>query len=325
MQTYEKMGAFYLGKTVDVEQDKVTDELVLYDAKDLTTHGVIIGMTGSGKTGLGVGLIEEAALDKVPVIAIDPKGDLGNLLLTFPEFKGEQFEPWVNARQAEDKGQSVADYASEQAQFWQKGLDSWGQDGERVQRLKDSAEFTIYTPGSDAGVPISVLNSFAAPSDAVRNDADAYREHLQSTTTGVLTLLGIDADPLTSREHILISNVLDHMWQQGRDLGIEELIGAIQQPPMKKIGVMAVDDVFPAKDRFKLAMQINNLLASPGFEAWRQGVALDAQKLLYTDSGKPRVSVISIAHLNDNERMFFVTLLLSELVGWMRSQAGTSS
>lgn len=325
MQDYEKLGAFYLGREHDLAADKTGTGTILYDSKDLTTHAVIIGMTGSGKTGLGVGLIEEAALDKVPVIAIDPKGDLGNLMLTFPDLAAQDFEPWIDAQQATSKGQTPNDYAAEQAKLWKDGLAQWGQDGARIQRLKDAAEFAIYTPGSTAGIPVSVLSTFTAPGAALRDDAEAFAERVQATATSILTLLGLDADPLTSREHILISNILQHSWQADRSLDLPALIGAIQNPPIDKIGVMDLEAIYPAKDRFALAMQLNNVLASPGFATWMTGQPLNARDLLYTSEGKPRVSIMSIAHLNDSERMFFVTMLLNELIAWMRAQPGTSS
>jgi len=325
MKDFEKLGAFYLGKRFDTEADRLTEEVVLYDAKDLTTHAVIIGMTGSGKTGLGIGVLEEAALDHIPVIAIDPKGDMGNIMLTFPQLRAEDFRPWVNARSATDNGQTPDEFAAAQAALWKKGLGQWGQAGARIGQLRKNVEMAIYTPGSNAGLPISVLQSFAAPDAALIDDADLYRERVQATATGILTLLDIDADPVASREHILISRLLDHSWREGRDLDVASLIGEIQDPPITKIGVMTLDSFFPAKDRFALAMRLNNLLAAPGFEAWMQGEPLNAKNLLYTAEGKPRISVMSIAHLDDAQRMFFVSMLLNELIGWMRAQQGTSS
>ena len=325
MLDFEKLGAFYLGKRHDTESDKLTDELVLYDSKDLTTHAVIIGMTGSGKTGLGVGLLEEAALDNIPVIALDPKGDMGNLLLTFPKLAPEDFRPWINERAATDKGQTPDEYAASQAALWKKGLGEWGQSGARISQLRKNVDLAIYTPGSNAGLPVSVLRSFAAPEPALLDDLDLYRERVQSTATGILTLLGIDADPVASREHILISRLLDHAWQDGRDLDVAGLIAEIQSPPIDKVGVMTLDAFYPAKDRFALAMRLNNLLAAPGFEAWMQGEPLSAKSLLYTAEGKPRISVLSIAHLDDAQRMFFVCMLLNDLIAWMRAQPGTSS
>jgi hypothetical protein len=325
MHDFEKLGAFYLGKRYDTEADKLTDELVLYDSRDLTTHAAIIGMTGSGKTGLGVSILEEAALDHIPVIAIDPKGDMGNLLLTFPQLKPENFRPWINPRAALDKGQTPDEFAASQAALWKKGIGQWGQSGKRIAQLRKNVDLAIYTPGSNAGLPVSVLHSFDAPDQALIDDVDLYRERIQATATGILALLGIDADPVTGREHILISRLLDNAWQEGRNLDIPGLIGEIQDPPITKVGVMNIDSFFPANDRFKLAMALNNLLAAPGFEAWMQGTPLNAKDLLYTKEGKPRISVMAISHLDDAQRMFFVSMLLNELIGWMRAQPGTSS
>ncbi|MDH4341969.1 MAG: ATP-binding protein, partial [Nitrospira sp.] len=275
--------------------------------------------------GLCLALLEEAAIDNIPAIIIDPKGDLGNLMLTFPSLKGEDFQPWINEDDARKKGLSPADYAQAQAELWTKGLAGWQQDGARIQRLRDAADVAIYTPGSNAGLPVSILKSFAAPAADVREDAELLRERISTTVTSLLGLLGIEADPIQSREHILLSTILDQTWKKEEDLDLASLIQAIQSPPVSKIGVMDVDSFFPSKDRFALAMKLNNLLAAPGFQAWLEGEALDIQSLMYTPAGKPRHAIFSIAHLNDAERMFFVTLLLSQMVGWMRAQSGTTS
>jgi len=325
MQDFEKLGAFYLGKRFDASTDGLTDEVILYDSKDLTTHAVIIGMTGSGKTGLGIGLIEEAALDHIPVIAIDPKGDLGNLLLSFPKLSAKSFEPWVDPRAASEAGQDVPEFAKATAAMWKKGLAEWGQTPARIASLRKAADFSIYTPGSSAGVPLSVLKEFSAPPPELLEDQDLYGERLLGTVNSLMTLLGIDADPVTSREHILVSKVLDQAWTEGRSLDLPGLIGAIQTPGFQSIGVMDLDTFYPAKDRFALAMKLNNLLAAPGFEAWMQGEALNVGNLMYTEAGQPRVSVMSIAHLDDAQRMFFVTMFLSELITWMRRQPGSAS
>ena len=325
MYDFEKLGAFYLGKRYDMEAQTLTDEPVLYDSKDLTTHAAIIGMTGSGKTGLGIGILEEAAMDHIPVIAIDPKGDMGNLLLTFPQLKPENFRPWINERTALDKGQTPDEFAAAQAALWKKGLGEWGQTGKRIAQLRKNADLAIYTPGSNSGLSVSVLHSFDAPDQALIDDIDLYRERVQATATGILTLLDMDADPVSSREHILISKLLDNAWREGRSLDVPALIGEIQNPPITKVGVMNLDSFFPAGDRFKLAMALNNLLAAPGFEAWMTGTPLNAKNLLYTEEGKPRISVMAISHLDDAQRMFFVSMLLNELIGWMRAQPGTSS
>lgn len=325
MTDFEKLGVFYLGKTYDLKQKKVDQDYVLLKSKDLTTHAVIIGMTGSGKTGLGIGLIEEAMMDNIPVIAIDPKGDLSNLALTFPEFRGEDFEPWINLQEASNQGKTPAEFAKDQAEIWKSGLAEWGQDGKRIETLKREAEVKIFTPGGTGGVGVSVLKSFSAPKAEILQDKEALGDRLSATTHSILSLIGITADPFTSREFILISNILESNWVLGKSLGLADLISAVQKPPFDKIGVMDLESFYPSKDRFGLAMMLNNLLASPGFEAWLEGEPLDIGGFLYRPDGKPRTSVFSIAHLNDSERMFFVTMLLNEVVGWMRTQTGTGS
>jgi hypothetical protein len=322
---FEKLGVFYLGRPYDWQQKKAQDGVLLYDSKDLVTHAVCVGMTGSGKTGLCLALIEEAAIDGIPAILIDPKGDLANLLLTFPALRPGDFRPWINEDDARRKNLSPDDYARQQAELWQKGLASWGEDGARIQRLRDAADFVIYTPGSNAGIPLSILKSFAAPPPAIRDDEELLRERIGTTTISLLGLLGLAADPIKSREHILIATILDTAWRQGQELDLAGLIQQIQTPPVKRVGVLDLEAFFPSKDRFALAMSLNNLLAAPGFGAWMEGDPLDVDALLHTPEGKPRVAVVSIAHLNDAERMFFVSLLLNQVVGWMRTQSGTTS
>jgi hypothetical protein len=327
---FEKLGLFYLGRELEQQsaignQQSVERVPLLYDSSDLVTHGVIAGMTGSGKTGLGIDLIEEAAIDGIPVIAIDPKGDLGNLLLTFPKLSADDFRPWVDQDEARRAGQSTEAFAAAEAARWAKGLAEWGQDGTRIEKLRDAAEFALYTPGSAAGRPLSIMKSFAAPDPEIVNDAELLQDRVTTAATSVLTLAGVDAEPVTSREHVLIANLFTDSWRAGRDLDLATLITQIQTPPIARVGVLDLESFFPSKDRFALAMQLNQLLAAPGFQAWLEGEALDIDTLLYGLNGRPRVSVISIAHLDDQERMFFVSLLLNEIVSWMRSQRGTSS
>jgi len=325
MNEYEKLGVFYLGKEYDVASRKRRDNLLLYDSKDLTTHGVIIGMTGSGKTGLGIALLEEALIDNIPIIAIDPKGDLTNLVLTFPQLRAQDLRPWINEQDALNAGLTPDQFAAGQADLWRKGLGGWGQDPERIGRLQAAADFAVYTPGSSAGLPVSVLRSFAPPSTQVGQDMDLLRERIQTTATSLLALLGMEVDPITSREHILVANVLESTWATGSTLDLAGLIRAIQTPPFERIGVMDLDTFYPAKERFQLAMRLNNLLAAPGFEAWLEGEPLNINRMFFSDSGKPRASIFTISHLSDSERMFFVSMLLNEVVAWMRTQAGTSS
>jgi hypothetical protein len=324
LPSYEKLGVFYLGRELDPESQQLREPL-LYDSRDLTTHAVCIGMTGSGKTGLCISLLEEAAIDGIPALVIDPKGDIGNLALTFPELRGADFEPWVDPGEAERKGLTVAAHAAATAENWRKGLAEWDQDGARIGRLRAAAEIAIYTPGSSSGRPLSVLRSFAAPDAALAADATAMRERVGGAVAGLLGLLGIDADPVQSREHILLSAILDHAWRNAGSPDLAALIQAVLKPPFDKVGVFDVETFMSAKDRGALALRINALLAAPGFSAWLEGEPLDIQRLLFTPAGGPRIAIVSIAHLNDAERMFVVALVANELVAWMRRQGGTSS
>jgi len=325
MKVYEKLGAFYLGKSYDLVSQQLQEDLVLYDSKDLNTHAVIIGMTGSGKTGLGISLLEETLIDNIPVIAIDPKGDLPNLLLNFPRLQPGDFRPWINEQDALNAGLTPDQFAAKQADLWRKGLASWDQDPERIARLKASADFAVYTPGSNAGQPVSVLRNFAPPTADIMAEKDLLRDRIQSMVTALLALLGIEADPITSREHILLSNIIESAWAAGKALDLAGMIRAIQVPPFERIGVMDLEAFYPPRERFQLAMRLNNLLAAPGFEAWLEGTPIDINRMLYTDQGRPRASIFSISHLSDAERMFFVAMLLNEILAWMRTQQGTTS
>lgn len=318
----EKLGEFYLGTTL-VPENKA-EQTTLYDAADLTTHAVIIGMTGSGKTGLGIGLLEEASLDNIPVIAIDPKGDLGNLALNFPQRKPADFSPWLDAGVAASQGLSVDELAEKTAQLWDNGLNSSGQPSSRQQMLADGNEVTIYTPGSKAGVPIALLSEFAPPPKAVLEDGELYAESLDATVSGLLGLIGVEADTL-SAEHVFLVQILKTAWDNNQTLSLADLIGQMLTPPFDKVGILPLDSVVPAKVRQNLAMKLNTLIASPSFASWLQGVPLDTGTLLYGAGNRPQTSVMNIAHLSDDERMFFITLLLNNLINWMRRQQGTST
>ncbi|MEI2693394.1 MAG: DUF87 domain-containing protein [Anaerolineae bacterium] len=325
MTLIERLGSFYLGKEYDLAAAKLSDVPLMYDARDLTTHAVCVGMTGSGKTGLCIDLMEEAAIDQVPMIIIDPKGDITNLLLTFPDLRPEDFQPWINPDDARRKDLSVEAYAASQAETWAKGLASWDQGPERIRLLKESADFVIYTPGSDSGVPVSILSSFAAPQLSWDDEQEALRERISGTVSALLGLIGVEADPVRSREHILLATLFEHYWRAGQSLDLAALINAIQNPPVRQLGVFDVDTFYPQKDRFGLAMALNNIIAAPSFASWIQGVPLNIDHMLYGGDAKPNISIFYIAHLSDAERMFFVTLLLEQVITWMRAQGGTTS
>ncbi|MCJ7584750.1 MAG: DUF87 domain-containing protein [Anaerolineales bacterium] len=317
---------FYLGRLFDPATGKPLDQPLLYDPADLTTHAVVTGMTGSGKTGLCIALLEEDALQGIPALIIDPKGDLTNLLLHFPDLAPQDFQPWLDPEMARRAGQTLESAAAQAAQAWRNGLAEWGMDRERLLALKNAAQFAVYTPGSDAGIPVSVLTSLRAPSIPWEGNRDVLREQIVCTVTALMGLVGFtDIDPLRSREHILLSNIFENAWSKGQSLDLSELILQAQNPPFDKLGAFPLDTFFPAKDRMGLALQLNNILAAPAFEVWREGQALDIAALLTTPDGRPRHSVFYLAHLSDPERMFFVTLLLSAVETWMRTQTGATS
>ncbi len=325
MEDIERLASFYLGQEYDLEEGRISDAVVHYDARDLTTHGVCLGMTGSGKTGLGVILLEEAALDGVPSLVIDPKGDMTNLLLTFPDLRPSDFAPWVNPDDARRKELSIEDYAASMANLWRKGLEGTGQGPDRIRRLRDSAGFAIYTPGSGAGRQVSILHTLKAPAMSWETESELLRDKIESVVSALLTLTGIEADPVRSREHILLSNIFETSWKAGKDLDLAQLIMQVQKPPFTQLGVFPVDTFYPEKDRMELAMLLNGLIASPSFADWIQGQPLDVDLLLKSPSGKPQVSILYIAHLSEAEKQFFVTLLLEQVVSWMRAQSGTTS
>ena len=316
-------GSFHIGFAIDPATGKPGGDRVVVGSGDLTTHGVVVGMTGSGKTGLAVVLLEEALLSGIPALVLDPKGDMTNLALVFPDLAPASFRPWVSEAEAQGAGLSVDAYAEKQATIWREGLAASGIGPERLQALRDAADVTIYTPGSTAGVPLDVVGSLRVPPLSWDTDAEALRDEIEGTVTSLLGLVGIQADPLASREHVLLSNLVENAWRAGRDLDLGTLIGEVASPPLRKLGVFEIDQFFPPDDRAKLAFTLNSLVASPSFAAWGEGEPLDPQKLLFTAEGKPRCAVVYLAHLSEEERQFVVTLVFSKLVTWMRAQEGT--
>jgi hypothetical protein len=325
MDDLDRLASFYLGREYDLATGQVLDRPVLYDARDLTTHAVCLGMTGSGKTGLGAVLLEEATLDGVPSLVIDPKGDMTNLLLTFPDLLPDDFRPWINPDDARRQNLELDAYTAQTAERWRQGLADWGQDPGRIRRLKESADFVIYTPGSGAGRRVSILQTFKAPHLSWETDAELIRDRITSIVTALLALVGIQADPVRSREHILLSTILDQAWRAGEDLDLAQIIVRVQKPPFSQLGVFPVETFFPERDRMELAMLLNGLMAAPSFADWTTGQPLDIDSLLYGPAGKPQVSIFYIAHLQEAERQFFVTLLLEQVVAWLYAQSGTTS
>lgn len=325
MAFIEAKANFYLGREYDPKTNRLTDNVIYYDARDLTTHAVVVGMTGSGKTGLCITLLEEAILDNIPAIVIDPKGDITNLLLTFPDMRPEDFEPWINVDDARRANMDIPQYAADVAQKWKTGLENWGIVPDRIRWLKLASKYSIYTPGSDAGLPISILASLRAPREGWAKNEEANREQIKGLTSAILALAGINAEPVKDREHVLISNIFENAWKQGKDLTLEEIILQIQKPPFDTLGVFPLEKYFPERARTKLALDLNNIIAAPSFQSWINGQSLDIHQLLYQPNGRPRTSIFYIAHLSESERQFIVTLILENILGWMRTQQGTTS
>ncbi len=325
MQDFEQLGYFYLGRQILPEGSPGADAPLLYPSAKLNTHALCVGMTGSGKTGLGIGLLEEAAIDGIPALVIDPKGDMANLCLTFPHLSPEEFLPWVDGEEARLKGLSPETYAQKLSAQWQQGIQAWGQSPDRIRLLRDNADLTVYTPGSAAGVPLSMLDSLDAPPASLAQDFNSLNSLVASTAAALLSLLGIEADPIQSRETILTSTILQTAWLRGENLSLASLIGYIQTPPTDQVGVLDWETFYPQAERQNLALRFNSLLASPTFSGFLQGRPLDIDSLLYNAQGKAKISIISIAHLSDQERMFFVTLFLNRLLAWMRGQTGSQS
>lgn len=320
----QKPGRLYLGRRLDPSSYEATPDRLELDADRLTTHGVIVGMTGSGKTGLGIVLLEEILASGIPALILDPKGDMGNLLLNFPDFRSEDFEPWVDEGQAKREGISAHELAEQESEKWKGGLARSEVTPERMRSVRDGVDIRLLTPGSTAGIPVNLVGDLSPPTGSWEEQGESIRDEIEGLVSGLLVLVDIEADPLTSREHILLSNLVEHAWRDGRSLDLPTLLMQVQDPPLRRLGVFELEAFYPAKERMKLAMRLNGLMASPSFAEWMIGEPLDIQSLLYAPDGRPRASIVHLTHLTESERMFVVTLLMTKFVTWMRTLPGTS-
>ncbi|MEZ5340140.1 MAG: helicase HerA-like domain-containing protein [Acidimicrobiales bacterium] len=313
-------GKLFIGEAIEPESGDRSGEAVLLNSADFTTHGVIVGMTGSGKTGLGVVLLEEALQSGIPVLAIDPKGDLSNLCLTFPGLSGPEFEPWMDEGVARVEGTSVSELATKTAEMWRTGLDSWGLGPDDVAALAKSADPIVYTPGSTAGVPLNAMGNLTPPAS---DDPAVRQDEADSTITGLLGLVGVDSDPLSGREHILLANLITRAWDEGIALDLPTLLGQLMDPQSASSVSSTLRRSTPQRIVKTSSSKLNGLLASPSFAAWAEGAPLDISTMLWKPNGDPRAAIVSLGHLEESERHFAITLVLSKLISWMRSQAGT--
>lgn len=253
VESYEQLGKFYLGR--ESVGGKAEGDTVLYDSRDLLTHGVVLGMTGSGKTWLCMAILEEAAMDGVPAIVIDPKGDIANLMLTFPELQPSDFQPWIQEEEAERKGISHEESAVRTARMWEQGLQKWGQGKERIRSLQGKVDINFFTPGSRSGIPVSILASLAPPPTEVMEDRELFNEQVVNTVTSLLSMVGMKDDAEESPEGVLISSILQDAWAKGITMDFESLIRSIQSPPFEKIGVIDLDSEFQGPDGSRPAVQ----------------------------------------------------------------------
>jgi hypothetical protein len=292
----------------------------------LLTHGVVVGMTGSGKTGLLMVLVEEALRSSVPVIMVDIKGDLPNLLLTFPNLAPEEFRPWVESdkRGKSNGAHGVHDAAETEAAAWQRKLADWQLGAADVAGFQSSIAPRVFTPGMAAGEPLHVLSALEHPSPLWQTDIAAARESLSASISLLLRLIGRDPDPTRSRDHVVLSIFAEQRLRAGRTADVEALLCDVREPPMEEIGAMPIDEFLPKRERLSLATALNTLLASPTFEAWRTGSPLDvASWVAPRDDGRTPAVIVSVAHLDDDERALVLGLVLEQTLAWVRSLTGT--
>ncbi len=312
----------YLGKAFD-PTTKTMGEPFLVDPADFTTHGIVIGMTGSGKTGLSMGVVEEVLKAGIPVIVIDPKGDMTNVALTFDRLAPEQFLPWVDGDQAAREGKTREQMAEETAGVWAKGLGEWGIAPADVKIYVAGHTLRILTPGSSAGIPVNLIESLEAPGVDFETEEEELRGEIDAIVTALLSLVQIKSDPISGREYILLFTLIEDAWRRGQDLHLESLIGLVGNPPVDTVGALPLETFYPGSQRKELMLALNNLLASPPFEAWREGERIDIERWVRGVDGKPAVTVVYTAHLDDEQRVMVTALLLNKIVTWMRRQPGT--
>ena len=291
-------------------------------ARHLVTHAVVVGMTGSGKTGLITVLVEEALGAGVPAIVIDVKGDLPNLLLTFPSFDPGLLQPWVEAAGEADSAVSL-ELAMTRSEERQKNLAAAGIGAAELGRFCDTTSIRVITPGATAGESLHVLSALERRSSRWDTDPESARNALSAAVSLVLRLLGRDPDPAKSREHVLLSVLAERRLAAGHNADIGSLMQDLTNPPLSQIGALPLNSFLKKRERGNLAAALNNLLASPTFCSWRKGTSLDIADWVAPKNSKTPAVIVSVAHLDEEERVLVLGVLLEEILSWVRGLPGS--
>lgn len=313
---------FRLGAARPIDGAQRSSPYVL-PAHHLCTHGVVVGMTGSGKTGLLTVMVEEAIGAGVPVLVVDVKGDLPNLLLAFPSFDPSEVMPWAEASRAPSDGRSTEAIADETATERREGLLAWGVDEAQLAAWHARTAVRVLTPGGAAGEPLHLLSSLERRSPRWDHDIESARATLSASISLVLRLLGRDPDPAKSREHVLLSVLAERRLLMGESAELGALLGEVLEPPIDEVGALPLDDFFGKAERKALAAGLNTLLASPTFASWRTGATLDVAEWLTPKDVRTPAVILSVAHLDDEERALVLGVLFEEVLSWMRSLPGS--
>ena len=289
------------------------------DIDSLRKHVVVLGATGSGKTTLCKAIVEELALKGYPVLAIDPKGDIGALAIASSEL---YFRPWSDL-EAEERGLDPEEYAEQLRRKYMEELSKWGVTPEKVKEYVENVKVTIYTPRSNAGIPLSIKPSLE-PIPNVRKlleeDPSVVYDAIDSIVSLLLRLAGYSEK--SHQEQALVSQLIEYHWREGESLTLEDLISEIVNPPFRTIGSLRVDDFIPRKARLKLARALNVLLSHPSYRTWMEGETLDFDACF---NRKGMISVIDLRFMTTlEERRFFIGALLQELYRWLLRRGGTS-
>jgi hypothetical protein len=308
----------YIGAHADLDGTP-SDSRLRVPVDHWLTHAVVFGMTGSGKTGLLLVMVEEALRAGVPVLVLDVKGDLANLALGCSSSGPEAYAPFVHeGRDRERRAEALHRQRGESLAFWELSSD----DGVA---LHESIALKILTPGSDAGEPLHLLSSLEHANPRWSTHASEARNALSAAISLVLRVMGRDDDPARSREHVLLSLLAERRLRAGEGATLDVLIGDLSEPPFETVGALALDEFVSVNERASLAAALNALLASPTFAAWRTGEGIDVARWMSPrEDAKVPAVIVSVAHLDDEARMHVLGIVLEETLSWTRSLPGTN-